>query len=154
MTRKLKLAMALAAVAITPCLPALASLGGDTASVRDDQAKLQGALQTTTKDAYTVHEIQAASGTVVREYVSPSGAVFGVAWQGRVHPDLHQVLGAYYNQFVQAVEAHRAHHHGLGPVVTQLNGLSVEMGGHMGVLFGRVYLSQSMPAGMRVEEIR
>lgn len=124
------------------------------ASVRDDQAKLQGSLQSTTKDSYTVHEIQAANGITVREYALPSGAVFAVTWQGRAHPDLHQVLGAYYDQFAQAVQAHRAKHHGLGPVVIQLNGLNVQMGGHMGALFGKVYLPQSAPAGMRAEEIR
>ncbi len=146
--------MAIAVAALAPCFPAGASLGGDMTSVRDDQAKLQGSLQSTSKDTYTVHEIQAASGVVVREYLSPSGAVFAVAWQGRAHPDLHQVLGAYYDQFVQAVKAHRAQHHGLGPVVIQLNGLNVQMSGHMGALFGRVYLPQSVPAGMRAEEMR
>jgi uncharacterized protein DUF2844 len=154
MTRKLIFAIAVAAMTITPCLPALASLGGDMGSVRDDQVKLQGALQTTTKQSYTVHEIQAASGVVVREYVSPSGAVFGVAWQGRTHPDLHQVLGAYYDQFVKAVEAQRAQRRGHGPIVIQQPGFTMQMGGHMGALFGAAYLPQSVPAGVRAEEIR
>lgn len=147
-------AIAIAVAALAPCFPASASLGGDMASVRDDQAKLQGSLQSTTKDSYTVHEIQAANGIMVREYALPSGAVFAVTWQGRAHPDLHQVLGAYYDQFAQAVQAHRAKRHGLGPVVTQSSGLSVQMGGHMNALFGTVFLPQSVPAGMRAGEIR
>jgi uncharacterized protein DUF2844 len=154
MKMRMLFVIAIAVVVLAPCFPASASLGGDMASVRDDQAKLQGSLQSTAKDSYTVHEIQAANGIKVREYALPSGAVFAVTWQGRSHPDLHQVLGAYYDQFAQAVQAHRAQHHGLGPIVIQSNGLSVQMGGHMNALFGTVFLPQSVPAGMRAEEIR
>jgi len=139
---------------LAPCFPVRASLGGDLTSVHDDQMKLQGTLQTTNNDSYTIHEIQASSGIVVREYVSPSGTVFGVAWQGRSHPDLHQVLGAYYDQFTQAVQAQRAQHHGHGPLLIQQPGLVVQMGGHMGALHGMAYIPQGLPAGIRAEAIR
>ena len=115
MKMRIVLAMAIAVVALAPCFPAGASLGGVMTSVRDDQMKLQGTLRTTSNGPYNVHEIQASSGLVLREYVSLSGNVFGVAWQGRTHPDLHQVLGAYYDQYVQAVQAQRAQRHGHGP---------------------------------------
>jgi len=133
---------------------ACASLGGDLASVHDDQAKMQGTLQTTSNQSYNVNEIQAPSGVVLREYVSPSGNVFGVAWQGRTHPDLHQVFGAYYDQYVQAVKAQRAQRHGHGPLLIQQPGLVILIGGHMRALTGKAYLPQSLPAGMRAEEIR
>lgn len=154
MKRRIVLAMVIAVAMLSPCFPALASLGGDMASVRDDQSKMQGTLQTTSKDFYNVHEIQAANGLVVREYVSSSGSVFGVAWQGRTRPDLRQVLGTYYDRYTQAVQAERAQRHGHGPLVIQQPGFVVEMGGHMGALTGRAYLPQNLPAGMRAEEIR
>ena len=116
--------------------------------------KMQGTLRTTSNDSYNIHEIQTPSGVVVREYVSRSGNVFGVAWQGRSHPDLHQVLGAYYDQYVQAVQAQRAQRHGHGPVLIEQPGLVVQMGGHMGALTGRAYIPQGLPVGMRREEIR
>ena len=141
-------------VGLVPCFPARASLGGDMATVRDDQAKLQGTLRTTNNNSYNIHEIQGASGVVVREYVTPSGSVFGVAWQGRRHPDLHQVLGAYYDSFVQAAQAQRAQRRGRGPVLIQQPGLVVQLGGHMGSLTGRAFLPQSLPAGVHAEEIR
>ncbi len=147
-------AIAVAVLTLAPCFPAGASLGGDLTSVHDDQMKMQGTLQTTNNDSYTIHEIQALSGVVVREYVSPSGNVFGVAWQGRSHPDLHQVLGAYYDQFVQAVQAQRAQRHGHGPLLIQQPGLVVQMGGHMGALRGMAYIPQGLPAGIRAEAIR
>jgi hypothetical protein len=154
MRSKSRFALLLAAVAFAASLPARASLGGDTASVRDDQAKLQGALQTTTKDTHTVHEIQTPSGIVVREYVAPSGAVFAVTWHGPRHPDLRQVLGAYFDPFTQAVRGQRAVRHGLGPRVIQQAGFTVVLSGHMGALSGTAYLPQSFPVGIRAEEIR
>jgi hypothetical protein len=90
----------------------------------------------------------------LREYVSASGNVFGVAWQGRSHPDLRQVLGAYYDQYVQAVQAQRAQRHGHGPLLIQQPGLVVQMGGHMRSLTGSAYLPQSLPAGVRPEVVR
>lgn len=144
---------ALVAASVTP-FPASATLGGNVASVWDDQAKMQGTLQTTNGNTYNVHEIRSNNGVALREYVSPSGNVFGVAWQGRLHPDLRQVLGAYYDQYLQAIEARRAQHRGHGPVVIQEPGFVIQVGGHMGALVGRAYIPQSVPAGVRAEEIR
>ena len=154
MKMRILLGMTIAVAALAPCFPAGASLGGDMTSVRDDQMKMQGTLRTTSIDSYNVHEIQTPGGVVVREYVSQTGNVFGVAWQGRTHPDLHQVLGAYYDQYVQAVQAQRAQRHGHGPLLIEQPGLIVQMGGHMGALTGRAFIPQSMPVGMRREEIR
>jgi hypothetical protein len=134
--------------------PARATLGGDLTSVHDDQMKMRGTLRTTSKDSYNVHEIQAANGIVLREYVSPSGSVFGVAWQGRSHPDLRQVFGAYYDRYVQAVHAQRAQRHGHGPLLLQQPDLVVQMSGHMRSLAGKAFLPQGLPAGVHAEEIR
>lgn len=135
-------------------LSACASLGGDLTSVRDDQSKMQGTLRTTSNNSYNVNEIQAPSGVVLREFVSASGIVFGVAWQGRSHPDLRQVLGAYYERYVQAVQAQRAQRHGHGPLLIQQPGLVVQTGGHMRSLTGSAYLPQSLPAGVSPEVVR
>jgi hypothetical protein len=151
---RLQLAIEMCLVAFTFCCSAYASLGGDVASVHDDQAKLQGTVQTTSKSSYDVHEIQGTSGVVVREYVSRSGAVFGVAWQGRTHPDLRQVLGASYDQYIQAVQAQRMQRHGHGPLLIQTPGLTVQTGGHMGALTGKAFIPQGLPAGVRPEDIQ
>jgi hypothetical protein len=151
---KILFAVAIAVAAVVLPFSAGASLGGDLASVHEDQMKMQGSLRTTSNDSYNVHEIQAPNGIVVREYVSLSGNVFGVAWQGHAHPDLHQVLGANYDRFVQAVQAQRAQRRGHGPLLIQEPGLVVQIGGHMRSLIGKAYLPQSLPAGVRAEVIR
>ena len=151
---RLLLAMGIAIAAVALPFVAYASLGGNLSSVQDDQAKLQGTLRTTSNESYNVQEIQALNGIVVREYVSLSGNVFGVAWQGRTHPDLRQVLGAYYDTYMKAVQAQRAQRRGHGPVVIEQPGLTVQITGHIGALTGRAYIPQNLPPGVQPEVIR
>jgi hypothetical protein len=90
----------------------------------------------------------------VREFVSSAGKVFAVAWQGPIHPDLQQLLGTYYEQYTQAVQAQRATRKGRGPLLIQEPGLVVQVSGHMRAFVGRAYVPQMMPAGVKVEDIR
>jgi hypothetical protein len=135
-------------------LPVLASLGGDVASVHTDQAKMQGSLRMSTSNSYTVHEIQGSTGVAVKEYVSPSGKVFAVTWQGPFHPDLRQLLGTYFDQFSQAEQAQHAQRRGHGPVSIQQAGLVVQISGHMRSFSGKAYVPQMLPAGTHAEDIR
>ena len=141
-------------VILTLPFPLLASLGGDTTSVQADQEKMQGSRQTTSSDSFTVHEIQASTGIAVKEYVSPAGKVFAVTWQGPAHPDLRQLLGTYFDQYSQEVQAQRANRHGHGPLLIQLPGLVVQSTGHPRSFLGRAYVPQMLPAGVRAEDLR
>jgi len=131
-----------------------ASLGRDTASVREDQAKMQGTLRTSSGDSYTLHEIQTSTGVAVKEYASPVGQVFAVTWKGPFHPDLRQLLGPYYDEYVQAVRTKRAQRSGHGPISIQHAGLVIQVSGHLRSFVGRAYVPQQLPAGMHVEDIR
>ena len=141
-------------VILTLPFPLLASLGGDTTSVQADQEKMQGSRLTTSNDSFTVHEIQASTGIAVKEYVSPAGKVFAVTWQGPAHPDLRQLLGTYFDQYSQEVQAQRANRHGHGPLLIQLPGLVVQSAGHPRSFLGRAYVPQMLPAGVRAEDLR
>jgi hypothetical protein len=131
-----------------------ASLGGDATSVQADQVKMQGSLRTTSASSYNVHEIQASTGVSVKEFVSSTGKVFAVTWQGPFHPDLRQVLGTYFEEYAQAVQTQRASHRGRGPLLIQQPGLVVQISGHMRAFVGKAYVPQMMPAGVHVEDIR
>jgi hypothetical protein len=131
-----------------------ASLGGDYASVEGDRAKMQATLQTTSKDSYQVHELQAPGGVAVREYISSGGNVFGVAWKGPAPPNLPQILGSYYGQYLDAVKQEQAKRRGHGPVTVQLPGLIVQSGGRARAFVGRAYLPQMMPSGVRAQDIQ
>src|SRR5690349_6974879 len=99
---KMAMTFMCAAVALLLPLGAWAALGGDVSSVESDTAQSGGTVRILKMTTHSVHEIRTASGVTVREYVSPAGKVFGVAWQGHTNPDLRQVLGTYYEQMVAA----------------------------------------------------
>ena len=129
---------------------AFAALGGDAATVVADQMHINGKLVFAQTQKYSVHEIQAPSGTVVREFVSPAGTVFGVAWAGPTMPDLRQVLGPYFERYVAAAAQRKRR----GPVLIEQPGLVVQSGGHMRSFVGRAYVPESVPQGVAVDEIR
>ncbi len=144
----------LAATFVLISLPAFAGLGEDVSSVQTDQAHLQGSLRTTQAQAYTLHEIQAPTGTMIREYVSSSGKVFAVAWQGPWPPDMRQILASYFTPYQQAVQARANLHAGRGPLTISQPGFIVQSFGHMRSFAGRAYIPQMLPQGVSAEAIR
>lgn len=148
--------LTIAAALLTLAVPfsTQASLGGDLTSVHADQAKWQATLHSTASGAYTVEEVKAPTGVVVREYVSSAGKVFAVAWQGPIRPDLEQLLGSYFQAFQQAVQTQKPTRLRRAPLLINQSGLVLEMGGHMRFLVGRAYVPGLVPANVRMEEIR
>jgi hypothetical protein len=135
-------------------LPALAALGGDVESVHQDQAQMKGTLKTTEGTTFTVHEIKASAGTVVKEYASPAGTVFAITWRGQFIPNMQQLLGSYYQQFADAATAQRAAHAGHHALNIQQPSLVVQNGGHMRSYFGKAYLPAMLPQGVTKDEIQ
>jgi hypothetical protein len=150
-------APAVLAAALLPLLalasprPAQAALGERMASISGDQAQLAGSLRTIELAGYSLHQIEAATGTLVREFASPDGVVFGIAWDGPFLPDLRQLLGASFDTYTQAVRAKRR---GRGPLLIYLPELVFESAGHPRGFHGRAYLPQRLPAGFSAESIR
>jgi hypothetical protein len=147
------LAACLACV-LTTSIAAHAALGGNIASVQDDQVHMQGSVRTTNADGYSVQEIQGAHGIVVREYVSNAGKVFGVAWQGPWPPDLRQLLGSYFDKYVQAAQSQSGSRRGRGPLTFDLPDLVVQAGGHARAFVGRAYDPGLIPASVRPEVVQ
>ena len=129
-------------------LSAPAALGGNAASVQADQARMNATLRTAATALYTQYEIQLPAGTLVREYVSPAGVVFAVAWEGPSLPDLRQILGSYFAQYVEAAQGA-----GAGPRLIQQPGLVVYTGGHLRAFFGKAYVPQLLPPGVSPDDI-
>jgi len=134
--------------------PSFAVLGGDVSSVRADQAHINASLHITQAQNYTIHELRSPSGAVVREYASPGGKIFAVAWQSPALPDLKQLLGSHFEEFQQAAAQAQGPRAGRGPLLIRRPGLVVELGGHMRGFVGRAYLPDQLPSDIRLEEIR
>ena len=133
-------------------VPAWAVLGQSVASVRSDQEHLKGQLRSTALEGYSVQQINSADGTVIKEFVSPSGMVFGISWEGPTMPDLAPLLGTTY--FAQFQQSPRSAVRRRGPITVRTDQLVVESGGHMRDFHGRAYVTSLLPGNLSAEVIK
>jgi hypothetical protein len=148
------LCLSLSAALLAIAQQAQATLGESADSVASDQKSLSAVKRATTvRNGYTVHEF-ALDGTVVREYVSPSGIVFGIAWNGLTYPDLTPLLGSYASEYQAALRQtpRRPGHRRYQMVKTDR--IIVEKWGHMRNLKGRAYAPALIPPGVSIDEIK
>ncbi len=138
-------------VALLCATPALAALGADVSSVQADLAHMKGAVRVTESTGFSVHEISTTYGVHVREFIGSDGKVFAVAWDGPVNPDLRQVLGSYYDQFLTAAAAvHGNHRH----LAIEQPGLVVQNNGRMRAFNGRAWVPGMLPQNFSADEIQ
>lgn len=151
--RKLRRVVAGIALATLYGTGAFAVLGEPEASVSSDSSALSAAKRSARRNVrYTLHELE-SDGVKVREFVSPSGTVFAVAWNGMKTPDLTRLLGSYADEYKAAakrsprVPGRRSRQVDTGRVV-------VERWGHMRNLQGRAYVPALVPPEVKIEELR
>jgi hypothetical protein len=132
---------------------AIAALGECADSVISDR-KAFSAVQRApiTRKGYTIQEFQSGAN-VVREYISPSGVVFAVAWSGLSHPDLTTLLGSYLEEYQEALRQ-TPRERGKRQFKVKANGVIVEKWGHMRSVHGRAYIPALIPPGVSLDEIR
>jgi Protein of unknown function (DUF2844) len=130
----------------------LAALGQGEASVIADQQKMGGEIKTTPNTGYTTNEITTPSGTLVREYVSPSGTVFAVSWRGPTPPNLSNLLGSYFKQIQAASSTQK--HQSLSHATVATGDVIVQTGGHLRNLWGRAVVSSLVPEGVDEAELK
>ena len=101
---------------------------------------------------YVLRTTTLASGTRVREYVSGSGVVFAVAWDGPFLPDLKRLLGKFFqNMTTEAKKAPRA---GRSHLAVDLPEVVIQSGGHMRAFEGSAWLPAELPAGFAAGDVR
>jgi len=132
-------------------VPAWAALGSDASSISADRSFLRGARSKVGLPGYELDQITTPDGSVVREYVSPQGKVFGVSWQGHSLPNLQQLLGAYSAELERGqrtrVITRRA-------VVVQSNDFVFFSMGHARFFRGRAYVPSLVPNNITAEVVR
>lgn len=149
------LAATAVSLALAAAMPVRAELGAAPTWPAVPQGAPGASRLSTGSAPYSVIETTLDSGTVVREYVTPAGTVFGLAWSGPRMPPLDTLLGAYFPTYMQALSAQRAAHGGApGPAIVRQAGLVVQSGGHMGAFTGRAYLPDALPIGASIGDIR
>jgi multidrug efflux pump subunit AcrA (membrane-fusion protein) len=113
--------------------------------------RMQAKLQITNRDSYAIHELQMPTGAKVREFADHGGKVFAVSWSGGWGPNLRDILGVHYEQFIQGSGGRRVTR---GPVRIVLPGMVIVMAGHQRNFFGQVCLTDLLPVGLRPEDVR
>ena len=132
--------------------PALAALGGDVATVPGDAAHLKAAVRVTAASNYSVHEMTTPAGTVVREYTGPAGVVFAVTWHGPFNPNLQQLFGNYYQQYLAASAIYPSHNH--RQQLINEPGLVVQRSGRMRAFSGRAWIPSLLPQNVSIADIQ
>ena len=148
------LCLGLSAALLAIAQPTQAALGESVDSVASDQKSLSAVKRATTvRNGYTVHEF-ALDGTVVREYVSSSGIVFGIAWNGLTYPDLTPLLGSYAGEYQAALRQTPRRPGYRRYQIVKTDRIVVEKWGHMRNLKGRAYAPGLIPPGVSIDEIK
>lgn len=147
------LGLGLSIVMLMTVQDTLAALGESVDSVESDRESLtavRGAM--TAHRDYTIHEIKTDS-TVIREYISPSGIVFAIAWKGLVHPDLTALLGSYAGEYEEALRQ-TPRKPGRRQLQVKTNRVVVEKWGHIRDMKGRAYAPDLIPPGVSIDAIQ
>jgi len=133
-------------------VPVFATLGEGVASVQSDQLRMKAQTRVLPNQSFSVHELRMPNNSVVREFVSAGGTVFGVAWQGPFSPDFRQLLGEHFDEYAQAAQ-NPANRRGRGLHI-ETDDLVFESSGHMRFLTGRAYLRSQIPQGTSSDAVR
>ncbi|MGD0222284.1 MAG: DUF2844 domain-containing protein [Terriglobia bacterium] len=132
-------------------VPAWAVLGENVSTVSSDVQVLRGQHVMVAKTGYNLHQITMKDGSVVNEFVSPAGIVFGISWQSHFMPNLQQLLGAHMADLQQGqrtrVVPRRA-------VTIQTDNFVFSSFGHMRSFRGRSYVPGLVPANLTPEVVQ
>ena len=131
-------------------VPAWAVLGENVSTVSSDVQVLRGQHVMVAKTGYNLHQITMKDGSVVNEFVSPAGIVFGISWQSHFMPNLQQLLGSHMIDLQQ------------GPrqtvrrrlLIVRTDKFVFVSSGHMRVFQGHAYVPSLIPSNLGPEVVQ
>lgn len=133
--------------------PACAALGEGVDSIAKDRKTLRAVKRPLSKRAHYTIEHMVSDANEVREFFTPSGVVFAIAWNGLVPPDLTPLLGSYAAEYRDAKQQ-LPRRHGQRRTQVKTDRVVVETWGHMRNLHGRAYAPALVPEGVNLDEIK
>lgn len=134
-------------------IPARAALGKRATSVAADQLRMKGQMRRSVRAGYQVDKITTPAGTLVKEFISPSGIVFAVSWRGPVMPNLAQTLGHTYFGMLKTAEKRERTALGHNHVQLRTPQLIVHAGGHMRLFYGVAYVPSLLPPNVSISDL-
>jgi len=134
-------------------VPGWAALGQYEGSVSVDRQALKSEDHVQAFQAYDVHQLTTTNGLTVREFVSPTGMVFGVSWGGHFMPDLRQLLGSYATNLQTATPAQTQIRHMRG-ITVKTDDFVFTNFGRMRVWTGSAYVPSLVPSNVSAGVVR
>ena len=128
-----------------------AALGGLPEQFNAERATVVSSVSSAMPN-YTIRETTLATGTHVREYISGSGVVFALAWNGPILPDLKALLGQYFD--TMAAESASKPRAGRSHIRISRPGVVIHSGGHMRAFEGSAWIPAQFPAGFSAGDVR
>jgi hypothetical protein len=144
---------------VTPFLSALllayagvshAALGGAPEQFTTDGTTVASSVSSAVSN-YVTRDTTLATGTHVREYVSGSGVVFAITWDGPFLPDLKALLGKYFDRM--GAESARMPRAGRSHLSVNLPEVVINSGGHMRAFEGSAWIPAEFPAGFTADDV-
>ena len=130
-----------------------AGLGQDVDSIKVERKRMAARHQVKAAAQYSLHELQSADGSRVRQYVSASGMVFAVSWHTLYKPDLSTLLGPSYPGYASAARlaAQRA---GIQRQFRHADlDLVLQSSAHLHVFSGFAFRRSMLPRGLDPHQI-
>ncbi len=130
-----------------------ASLGETEQSVVDHSNRLGLKRELSTTVLYRVHEVVAADGSKIREFVNLNGIVFAIRWNTHAKPDLKLLLGTSFPGYLLAAQD-RARTGGVQRhFIHQQADLVVQSNGHLQNYSGIAYKKSLFPVGLSFSQL-
>jgi len=124
-----------------------AELGGTTASILAEQKQFNSQLTSSQQNGYSLYTQTLTSGTIVQEYIAPSGIIFAISWSGPSLPNIQAIFGNYYANYLSAAEKSRR------SIYTSSESLVIQSTGMMGAFQGFAFLPKLAPTGFTVNNL-
>ena len=128
-----------------------AALGGLPEQFNTEGTTVVSSVSSTVSN-YITRDTTLATGTHVREFVSGSGVVFAVTWDGPFLPDLKALLGKYFDTMVaESATMPRA---GRSRMAVNRPEVVINSGGHMRAFEGSAWIPAEFPVGFTADDVQ
>jgi Protein of unknown function (DUF2844) len=128
-----------------------AALGGPPEQFNTEGTTVASSVSSAVSN-YVTRDTTLAAGTHVREFVSGSGVVFAVTWDGPFLPDLKALLGKYFA--TMGAESAKVPRAGRSHMAIDLPEVVINSGGHMRAFEGSAWIPAEFPAGFTADDVR
>jgi Protein of unknown function (DUF2844) len=148
-------AAALLCLGLCSSAPAWAVLGEGVGSVQADQLQLSATRRMARTLDGDVQLLTWADGSSIRQYLTPSGRVYAVAWNTRSKPRLDRLFGVHFVAYVEGARQLQQQRAGVRhQAVIEQGDLVVESSAHLHAHTGRAWLRSLLPSAKARDAIR